>query len=152
MRSDGHVLDRLLQIALLLQHDMVESLGRVGLTPARTHLLWEVHHRGPSTQQALAAALRVTPRNITGLVDALAAGGYAERRPHPNDRRATLVTLTGLGAETMKGMAAERERLAAELTDGLDESELVQLGRHLDGIANRLAGMIESPHGDPALQ
>ena len=83
-----HIFDRLLQIALLIQEDMASSFAGTGLTTARTHLLWELHQLGPSTQQALAAALKVSPRNVTGLVDALEAGGFAERRPHPTDRRA----------------------------------------------------------------
>jgi DNA-binding MarR family transcriptional regulator len=147
MQPAVHVFDRLLQIALLLQHDMAQSLEAVNLTPARTHLLWEVHHRGPSTQQSLAAALRVTPRNVTGLVDALGAAGYVRRQPHPTDRRATLVTLTELGERTMTVMAAERERLAAELTGGL---ELAQLGHHLDVIADRLAGLVEAQQAGSA--
>ncbi len=40
------------------------------------------------TQRALADALQVTPRNVTGLVDALADSGFVERAPHPTDRRA----------------------------------------------------------------
>jgi DNA-binding MarR family transcriptional regulator len=147
MQDAVHVFDRLLQIALLLQHDMAQSLDAVGLTPARTHLLWEVHQRGPSTQQALAAALRVTPRNVTGLVDALGTAGYLRRQPHPTDRRATLVTLTELGETTMAAMAAEREGLAAELTGGL---ELVQLGYQLDVIADRLSDMVEVQHAGAA--
>ena len=84
-------------------------------TRARTHLLWELHRLGPSTQQALAETLKVSPRNVTGLVDALESHGYLERRPHPTDRRALLVTLTDLGSQTMARMAADREQAAAQL-------------------------------------
>src|SRR5687768_14596787 len=97
----AHVFDRLLELTVLFQQDLSSSLGPMGLTPARAHLLWELHHRGPSHQQALATALDVSARNVTGLVDAVEAAGFAERRPHPRDRRATLVTLTPRGAEAM---------------------------------------------------
>ena len=108
MAEHLHVFDRLLEIALLIQDDLANFFTGTGLTPSRTHLLWELHRLGPCTQQALATALNVTPRNVTGLVDALEAGGFVDRRLHPNDRRATLVTLTELGARRqLKWCAAE---------------------------------------------
>ena len=61
MTTPVHVFDRLIEIALLIQDDLARSLPEAGLTVARTHLLWEVHRSGPTTQQSLAAALKVTP-------------------------------------------------------------------------------------------
>ena len=72
---------------------MTHAIEALGLTPSRTHLLWELGHRGPVPQRVLAEALKVTPRAVTGLVDALAADGLVTREPHPTDRRAALVTL-----------------------------------------------------------
>ena len=132
------VLDRLLEITVLLQRDMTRAFEDTPLTLARTQLLWEVHRRGPSTQQALAAALEVSPRNITGLVDALEAPGYVARRPHPSDRRATLVTLTDLGTTTMVAMVRDHEHLAADLVRGIPGAEVSLLAEQLGGIADRL--------------
>lgn len=87
-------LDRVLELAVLLNDDMERDLARRGLTGSRAHLVWELNRHGPSTQQALAEALGVTPRAVTGLVDALADAGFVTREPHPGDRRATLVTFT----------------------------------------------------------
>lgn len=76
-------LGRILELVIVVSDDMTRTLSAQGLTDARAHLLWEVHHRGPSTQRVLADALRVSPRNITGLVDALVATGLvtASRTP-----------------------------------------------------------------------
>src|SRR5918994_1184517 len=104
MSSQVAVFDRLLEVALLIEQDLTDSFAGTGLTTARTHLLWVLHHAGPSNQQTLAAALSVSPRNVTGLVDALEAGGYVARQPHPTDRRGTLVTLTRRGRPTMAGL------------------------------------------------
>jgi DNA-binding MarR family transcriptional regulator len=82
-------LDRILELAVLLGDDMDRDLARRGLTGSRAHLVWELHRHGPSTQRTLAEALGVTPRAITGLVDALTDGGFVTREPHPSDRRAT---------------------------------------------------------------
>jgi DNA-binding MarR family transcriptional regulator len=145
MTTASSVFDRLLEITLLLQQDLAQSFAGTALTPSRTHLLWAVHQQGPSTQQSLARALDVSPRNVTGLVDALAGAGYVERRPHPDDRRATLVTLTALGAETMTRMEREREEAADALVAGLSRGEVTELDRQLGRLAERLHTMIDTP-------
>jgi hypothetical protein len=45
----------------------------------------------------LSAALDVTARRMTTLVDALAEDGLVERYAHPTDRRSTIVELTDAG-------------------------------------------------------
>src|SRR5918994_7968483 len=144
MSSQVAVFDRLLEVALLIEQDLTDSFAGTGLTAARTHLLWVLHHSGPSNQQALAAALSVSPRNVTGLVDALEAGGFVERRPHPSDRRATLVTLTERGTETMAAMARDRQAVAAQLVAGFGAGRVDRLGSDLDTIAERLQQMVEA--------
>jgi DNA-binding MarR family transcriptional regulator len=144
MTGELHVFDRLMEIAVLIQADLVRSFAGTGLTTSRTHLLWELHRLGPSTQHVLAAALKVSPRNVTGLVDALEAAGFVERRQHPTDRRATLVTLTELGSQTMADMARDRELIASQLVADLDEDQLMQLARSLDTVTGRLRDLVES--------
>jgi DNA-binding MarR family transcriptional regulator len=129
---------------VLIQTDLVRSFAGTGLTTSRTHLLWELHRMGPSTQQALAAALKVSPRNVTGLVDALEAAGFVVRGPHPTDRRATLVALTELGSQTMADMVRDRELIASELVTDLGEDQLMQFGRSLDVVTGRLRALVES--------
>lgn len=144
MSTREQIFDRLLEVAVLLQQDLASSLPAVGLTTARAHLLWELQRLGPSTQQALAAALEVSPRNVTGLVDAVEAAGFVERRPHPHDRRATLVTLTERGGQTMLQMQRDRQEAAAQLVGDLDQEQVDQFGRSLDVIADRLRALAES--------
>ena len=131
-------LDRVLALVVLLGDDMVRSLDAQGLTPARAHLLWEVAERGPSTQRALADALGVTPRNVTGLVDALAASGHVRRDPHPTDRRATLVNLTRTGSRVAASMRRDRDELARSLFGGMSSARLDGFVRGLDEVLGRL--------------
>jgi len=141
------VLDQVLEVAVLINQDMNSSLGDLGLTPARTHLLWELFHRGPSTQRVLADALGVTPRNVTGLVDALEGTGYVTRQPHPVDRRATLVTLTDHGTEVTTQMEKDQEHFARLLFADLSDRQLDALHRGLGHVLFRLREVV--PNGGP---
>jgi len=112
MTTREHALNQAVELALLLNQDMEREFARLGLSPARTHLLWELQERGIATQRELAEALKVTARNITGLVDGLVATGFVTRQPHPTDRRATLIQFTEHGAQTMATMARDHRELA----------------------------------------
>jgi DNA-binding MarR family transcriptional regulator len=128
----------LLQLSLVLHHDLTQSLARDGLTVARTHVLWELRAQGPSLQRALAAALGVTPRTMTGLVDGLEATGFVTRQPHPSDRRATLVTLTPQGEAAMASMEKDQARFVEILFGGMSATRLRHLVEGLDEILSRL--------------
>src|ERR1700683_4318115 len=136
-------LDRVLLLTVLLSQDMASSLARMGLTEARTHLVWEPRKLGPCTQRRLASALRVPPRAVTALVDGLAETGFVTREPCPTDRRATLVTFTELGRSTAQGLADSHRELARRLFGGMTAGEfdgfdagLIQV---LDGLRAVLA-------------
>src|SRR6516225_5538524 len=117
--SQTEALDQLLQVVVLLNDDMTEALERLGLTPSRARLVWLLHHEGPTNQRTLADALKVTPRNVTGLVDALVDTGFVTRQPHPADRRATLVSLTEHGASVLANMDKDHQELAELLFGGM---------------------------------
>ena len=134
----GGALGRVLELTVLLGADMERDLVARGLTPARTHLIWEVHRRGPCTQQTLAGALGVSPRNVTGLVDGLVTTGFVTREAHPTDRRATLVTLTAHGAQVAADLVQGREELAALLFSGIPDDVFTGLVEGLDTVLARL--------------
>ena len=138
------VLDQILELAVLINQDMTGSLKQRGLTPARTHLLWELSHRGPSTQRELADALRVSARNVTGLVDGLEGTGFVTRAAHPSDRRATLVTLTGHGEQVMRRMREEHEQFASLLFADLPERQRTAFAVGLEHVVHRLRTLVDS--------
>ncbi len=76
----------------------MDSNARDGLTFTRMELLGLLRDEGPAMMKDLAKALGVTARNMTAMVDALEEAGLVVRRPHPTDRRATLIELTAPGA------------------------------------------------------
>jgi DNA-binding MarR family transcriptional regulator len=117
---------------------MAQGFARDGLTGPRAHLLWELHHSGPTTQRALADALQVSARNVTGLVDGLVDTGFVTREPHPTDRRAILVSFTDKGAKTADAMDRDHRELARLLFAGMPAKRLEGFAEGLDDILSRL--------------
>ena len=142
--QDGfnEALEQILELSVLLTEDMAGELGRLGLTRSRAHVVWLVHQRGPMTQRALADAIGVSARNVTGLVDGLTETGFVSRQPHPSDRRATLVTLTEHGAATADDLAAQQVVLARALFAELPDREFDQLSSGLDHVVTALRTLI----------
>lgn len=138
--------DRVLELVSLLNRDMRLSFERDGLTEARAHLLW-VLQGGPVTQREIADALRVTPRNVTGLVDGLVASGHVRRQVHPADRRAYLVTLTDAGSTLLAAMVSGYAEMHDVLFGGLSERRLHDFGRTLDEVVARLRARVEEEWG-----
>jgi DNA-binding MarR family transcriptional regulator len=131
-------MNRLFELGTRLTHATEQGLETLGLTLARATLLWQVHHRGPLTQRELSQLLGVTPRNVTGLVDALEAGGFVVRAPHPTDRRATLVTLTEAGQATATLRDDDYQDFALRLFGGIPAGRLATFIEVADQVLDRL--------------
>lgn len=140
-------LDLVLELTVLMGEDMRHGLAELGLTESRVQVLWLVHQRGPSTQRVIADGLAVTPRTVTSLVDALVDTGFVSREPHPTDRRATLVTLTGHGTHVAEGLVEGRTELAGELFDHLPRSTYDGLVTGLRATVERLRTLIAEHEG-----
>ena len=127
-------LDRILLLTLLLNDDMSKGLARDGLTPSRTSLLYTLRRLGPSPQRALAEAMAIAPRTVTGLVDGLVATGFVTREPHPDDRRATLVTFTAKGTAAVEKLEAEQREFAGQLFAAMPPARFEGLVAGLDDV------------------
>lgn len=140
MGSDPEqALEKLFALAAMTHQYMEKGMAARGLTRARATVLWNLHQQGAMTQRALAEAIGVTPRNVTGLVDALESDGFVARGPHPEDRRATLVALTDKGGESMGGLRGEYDQGAARLFEGLTADDLSGFVATADHLLARLA-------------
>ncbi len=107
-----------------------------GLSYARLRLLQTLHCGGPAIMRDLCDQLGVSPRNMTAMVDALEDAQLVVRRPHPTDRRATLVELSPSGAQEAEQALEPRLDAMAELFEGFSPEEqqafadaLIRLGR-----------------------
>jgi DNA-binding MarR family transcriptional regulator len=150
--SADDALARLFELAVVLFEAMEDGLAERRLSRSRAEVLWRLYHQGPMTQRELSEALRCTPRNVTGLLDALQADGYAKREPHPSDRRASLANLTERGSETAAALDAEHHAGARYLFDGVPAKDVATFLAVLERVLDRLraAGAGQSPPGPPA--
>jgi DNA-binding MarR family transcriptional regulator len=67
---------------------------RLGLAVADLDALEHLELAGPLSQRDMAERLLLSSGAVTFLVDRLEQAGLVRRRPHPTDRRATLVALS----------------------------------------------------------
>ena len=138
IHNRDRILEQLIEVAGTLNAAVDAHLTAQGLTPTRAEIIWRIGQRGPLTQRQLSDALGCSPRNVTGLVDALERSGLVTRTPHPTDRRAVLVTLTEQGAVAQREWSAGYRTLATHLLNDMGTEDVDALSRALDHILERL--------------
>jgi len=121
-------------MAEAMEHDLRER----GLTRPRATVIAYLHRGGPMRQRDIAEALRVSARNVTGLLEGLEATGFVARTVHPSDRRATLVTLTEQGTAVAQAMQIDEQRLARFLFTDVADDDVDCLSATLDHVIARL--------------
>lgn len=104
----------------------IESRACDGMSYARLRLLQALHCGGPAIMRDLGTQLGTTPRNMTAIVDALEDARLVVRRPHPTDRRATLIELSPEGAREAASEIGPRLDVMSEIFAGLSPSEREQ--------------------------
>jgi DNA-binding MarR family transcriptional regulator len=143
------MLNAIVELSTRLVAAMNGDLADRGITRSRAEILWRLARLGPSTQRRLSVELSCTPRNVTDLVDALERAGLVSRERHPTDRRATLVTLTDLGAAKEAEIRSSYRRRANQLFHGIDPVDLGTFGRAVDGVVLRLQGSSKALNSRP---
>jgi DNA-binding MarR family transcriptional regulator len=118
-------------VARRLRHRTRVALEPWDLSPSLARALSVLSHHGAVRLSTLADHLRIAPRTATEVADDLTALGLASRHPDPDDRRATLLSLTPAGAETAKAIRAARQTEGDQFFAALTPSERDDLARLL---------------------
>jgi DNA-binding MarR family transcriptional regulator len=118
----------------------LQDLGarEYGLGFARGRVLWALQESGPVLMRALSQALGISPRTVTGLVDALEADGWVARSPHPADRRATIISLSPAAETTLARLRDSYEGMARDLLGDLSPYDLARCRAVIATIEERL--------------
>jgi len=107
---------------------------------ASTRMMSLLDELGPSTVSALAQADRCSQPTMTGLVNGLVEKGWLRRDPHPDDARASLVSMTAAGRDSL---TAVRRRNAALVAERIERS-----GRSTEDLATAVAVLTDLLHHD----
>jgi DNA-binding MarR family transcriptional regulator len=124
----------------------LQDLGarQYGLGFARGRVLWALHESGPVLMRALSQALGISPRTVTGLVDALEADGWVTRSPHPADRRATIISLSPAAETTLARLRDSYEGLARDLLGDLPPDDLARCRAVVGTLEDRLDDVVSA--------
>lgn len=94
-----------------------------GLSSTQWRLLALCVKEGPMTQAALADRLDVEPMSVSRLIDRMEAGGWVQRIPHPEDRRARLIRQTEKADAIAEGVMIIAHGVFDEAVSGLTDEE-----------------------------
>ena len=107
----------------------------LGLDVSGSQAVSYLYTRGEIGQTELGTLLGFTTSSVTALVDRLERDNIARRRPHPTDRRRTLVGLTDQGTDAVR----DTGRWLVRAFDHVDPAALPELAQALAAVAADLS-------------
>jgi DNA-binding MarR family transcriptional regulator len=128
------VVDAILFAARRIRTSADAALRQSGLSFAAYKLMRALEHSDQSMRE-VSDILQVSPRTVTDMSDGLEARGLVARRPHPADRRVTLLHLTEEGQRQLAAAAALADQSHGGAISGLSEQDQRTLRRLLDQVA-----------------
>lgn len=138
MDTATRVMGKLFVLAPRLVDALDLGAREYGMSYARGRVVAALRASGPVLMRALSEDVGVTPRTITGLIDALEADGWVERRAHPTDRRATIVALTPAAEVAYTRLDRSYRDLSRDLVSGLPEADQERTLHVIEHISARL--------------
>ena len=104
---------------------------QLSLTVPQVKSLFYITNRGSTNFRDLAKALKVTPSNLTGVIDRLVDQSLVSRKENPEDRRIMLLKATARGEELVSDLG---ERRISHLSQALSELSPEELNTIVRGL------------------
>jgi DNA-binding MarR family transcriptional regulator len=117
----------LADVARLMRRNFNRQVQKLGLTQAQWQVIAYLMHSEGMRQTDLAAILEVQPISVARLIDRMAAAGWVERRPDPNDRRAVNLYLTPRAEPIAHELRAAGTLVREAATQGLSAEQTTLL-------------------------
>src|SRR5512136_1995078 len=112
-----------------------DSWVKLNLTIAQLKSLFYISQHGKLNPSALASGIRVTPANVTGIVDRLVEQGLLTRTADADDRRVSWLTLTDKGKTLIDDLREGRAQEMRRILDELTEAELAIVAHGFELVA-----------------
>ena len=129
--AEGDLGDLVLRVARAVRRRGAEAMAPWEIAPHHARALKVISRHEGIRPGELAGHLRVAPRSVTDVVDALEARGLLAREPDPGDRRATVLVLTASGRQLMQEIGQARRADADVYFAHLSASDRADLERIL---------------------
>ena len=123
----------------------LDAWMRLNLGIGQLKTLFFISNHGSTTTGKLAAALGVTPTNVTGIIDRLLEKKLITRTGDTDDRRVILLRTTSQGEELVAELRQKRKERMAELFNHLTDKEATIVAQAL----KILVKAIEEQHEEP---
>ena len=101
------------------------------ITMPQLKSLFFISNEGSTNSVKLAAALKVTPSNVTGIIDRLVEQKLVSRVENSDDRRQLVLRTTAKGEGLISNLRERRRSAMAKALAGLTPDELATLARGL---------------------
>ena len=120
--------EQLLRVARGLRRAWMVDLSEHDLSPHEARALRVAAERDPAPRlRELADSLRIAPRSVTDVVDALEGKGCVSREPDPHDRRASVVVVTDAGRAVRAAVHEARRRSVGDQIGALSAEQRAAL-------------------------
>lgn len=115
--------------AFMASAHVEQAVHPFGLSASQFGVLETLQSRGPVHQQELAEALGRSKAQMTAIIDALEARGWARRERHATDRRFISVYLTDSGREVLVSTTPARSDAIVAIMRDLSGEQRARLAR-----------------------
>jgi DNA-binding MarR family transcriptional regulator len=129
--SDDPLVDAFWAVARQLRRQSRETLSEWEIAPSHSRAIGVLMRHGVMRLSALSEHLRIAPRSATEVVDWLQERGFVQRSPDPDDRRATLVSLSSKGRQVGEAIRSARASEAEQFFGSLSATDRTNLARIL---------------------
>ena len=133
-KTGYEVVDAILYAAHRIRTAADARLRELGLSLPAYKLMRALENSDQSMRE-VSEILHVSPRTVTDMIDGLEARGLVVRRPHPADRRVTLLSLTPDGRGQLAAAAALADGSHRAAISGLTAQDQQTLRDLLDQVA-----------------
>lgn len=115
---------------------------RFGIPPHRLQVIGAVE-RGARRMQEIADGSWTSVSAASRTVDGLVRDGWLDREPDPDDRRATMVTITPHGDAEMERVRTWARGMVAEMVEALGVARADRMANDLSAFAERIQVQID---------
>jgi len=110
-----------------MRHEQKDVWLELNLTIAQMKSLIFINSEETTNFKMLAAFLRVTPPDVTRIVDRLVEQGLVSREENPDNRRMQMLKVTAKGATLLKGLQEHGPKQLPRILKQLNNEDLLAL-------------------------